>query len=239
MVVYFYSGQWWIFTPALTPVTWRPLEAENWVVRPPEDYPDAMAHLLARWGMRIGPEPGAENDSFLVINPIGEEFDQFDFLEIEDSVFKAFAHAPRTPEGVVEFANKYGLLHRDVPERVQTWFAHMGRIRSAMSKWEKERDGDMSAFIDAFNQCREISPTMTRLSPQQIPGTPPNIFLEPEDLLSAMWLELAMAVEGNVNFDRCRECPTWFAISPGTNRPDKRYCSDACRMRAYRKRKGI
>jgi hypothetical protein len=32
-------------------------------------------------------------------------------------------------------------------------------------------------------------------------------------------------------------CRKWFTIEEGQGRSDKQYCSNACRMRAYRKRK--
>ncbi len=61
--------------------------------------------------------------------------------------------------------------------------------------------------------------------------------LVPSSLIGALWLQLALAVEGNKEHRQCHECKSWFEIFPGSGRPDKLYCSDACRMRAYRKRK--
>ena len=54
-----------------------------------------------------------------------------------------------------------------------------------------------------------------------------------------MWLQFANAIEGDRDYAQCVECASWFEIAPGSGRPDKRYCSDACRMRAYRKRKKV
>jgi hypothetical protein len=65
----------------------------------------------------------------------------------------------------------------------------------------------------------------------------PMTQLIPDSLLGAMWLQFSMAVSRNIDFGHCLECRSWFEISPGTGRPDKSYCSDACRMRAYRERK--
>jgi hypothetical protein len=36
----------------------------------------------------------------------------------------------------------------------------------------------------------------------------------------------------------CVQCRKWFTLEAGRGRSDKEYCSNACRMRAYRKRKG-
>lgn len=68
-------------------------------------------------------------------------------------------------------------------------------------------------------------------------GAMPTIRLVPDSLIGALWLQFANAVNGNIDYKRCEECRTWLEISPGAGRPDRSYCSDACRMRAYRKRK--
>ena len=63
------------------------------------------------------------------------------------------------------------------------------------------------------------------------------IQIVPINLIGAMWLQFATAVEGGHEYGQCEVCKNWFEVTPGSGRPDKRYCSDACRMRAYRKRK--
>jgi hypothetical protein len=50
--------------------------------------------------------------------------------------------------------------------------------------------------------------------------------------------ELAQAIDGSQSLRNCMVCKQWFTISAGQGRSDKEYCSDACRVRAYRKRKG-
>ncbi len=61
--------------------------------------------------------------------------------------------------------------------------------------------------------------------------------LMPKGLIGALWLQAALAITGKADYRQCTDCPTWFALSPEQGRPDKRFCSDACRMRAYRKRR--
>ena len=64
-----------------------------------------------------------------------------------------------------------------------------------------------------------------------------GIYLTPQDLLAAMWLQMALAVDGDKNYRQCPECQNWFEVSPSTARSDKVFCSTACRVRAYRRRK--
>ena len=60
--------------------------------------------------------------------------------------------------------------------------------------------------------------------------------MAPRDLLGVIWLQLADAIEHRHQYRQCDECGKWFrAVSQGGSR--RNYCSDACRVRAYRKRK--
>lgn len=56
-----------------------------------------------------------------------------------------------------------------------------------------------------------------------------------EGLLGELWLQLAEAVERNLDYRACGECGRLFEVRPDIARSDKKYCSVACRMRAYRK----
>jgi len=58
----------------------------------------------------------------------------------------------------------------------------------------------------------------------------------PDNLLGAIWLQMALAIERNVEFRRCTECDTWFEVSREGGRSDKIYCSSACRVKAHRER---
>jgi hypothetical protein len=65
-----------------------------------------------------------------------------------------------------------------------------------------------------------------------------RLAFEPESLLQTMWLQFAFALAGDIDYQQCVVCSKWFEVAEGLGRRDKQYCSDACRMRAYRKRKG-
>src|SRR5262249_7976205 len=56
-------------------------------------------------------------------------------------------------------------------------------------------------------------------------------------LANAIEVQWGMSVAANVMHRQWTECSTWFAVHPGAGRPEKQFCSDACRMRAYRQRK--
>jgi hypothetical protein len=59
----------------------------------------------------------------------------------------------------------------------------------------------------------------------------------PNSLAGAIWLQFAQAMDARTNYRRCAECRQWFKVSPEVARSDKSYCGDACRARAYRRRR--
>ncbi len=58
-----------------------------------------------------------------------------------------------------------------------------------------------------------------------------------EDLSAAIWLQFALAVAGNKKYEHCIHCQDYFEIGPSAARKGKQYCSNACRMAAYRLRR--
>jgi hypothetical protein len=63
-----------------------------------------------------------------------------------------------------------------------------------------------------------------------------GLYIVPDGLIGALWLQFARAVERDSRFRQCAECGIWFELAPGTARADKQFCSTACRTKAYRKR---
>jgi hypothetical protein len=63
-----------------------------------------------------------------------------------------------------------------------------------------------------------------------------GLYIVPDGLVGALWLQFARAVERDSRFRQCAECALWFELAPGAARSDKLYCSTPCRLKAYRKR---
>lgn len=65
-----------------------------------------------------------------------------------------------------------------------------------------------------------------------------GLYQVPKDLISALWLQFARAIDGDREYVQCEECRNWFEVSsPDGGRKDKRFCSTACRARFWRKSK--
>lgn len=63
-----------------------------------------------------------------------------------------------------------------------------------------------------------------------------DVVVRPSNLVGAIALQLALAVEGNKEYRQCPECGAWYEVHPDTARTSKLYCSSSCRVRAYRSR---
>jgi hypothetical protein len=67
----------------------------------------------------------------------------------------------------------------------------------------------------------------------------PRLLLEPISLISAMWLQLTLAITGEKEFVACKFCSRLFEKSTDQSgyRRHREFCSDSCKTKDYRKRK--
>ena len=66
----------------------------------------------------------------------------------------------------------------------------------------------------------------------------PTLGYTPENLVAAIWLQFAIAVDGSKEYRSCQTCGRWFEISPDIARTNRIYCNNkSCKVIAYRKRK--
>jgi hypothetical protein len=63
------------------------------------------------------------------------------------------------------------------------------------------------------------------------------LHIVPHNLLGAMWLQCARVLTENTSFRQCEQCLKWFEISADQRRKQSKYCSDRCKVSAYRARK--
>jgi hypothetical protein len=63
------------------------------------------------------------------------------------------------------------------------------------------------------------------------------VHIVPDNLLAAMWLQCARVLTDNPSFRACENCGKWFELSSDARRSDTKYCSDKCKVAAYRTKK--
>jgi hypothetical protein len=177
-------------------------------------------------------------------------------LEEFTGLFRTFAEMEPTPEGVLKFANQYGLLGglvgigmRAFPapgttssDVSQDWQECVGRMRRAILIWEKMEQGSVTdheaqELQDLINL--ELGNAVAARMVQDPKAGTLELRMWPLALRGALWLQLAQAVAGRKKFRACRSCGTWFELSPEVARTNRLFCSEGCRSKAYRERKDL
>jgi hypothetical protein len=125
----------------------------------------------------------------------------------------------------------------DPPARVErAWIAgtHLGD--DVLGRFVR---GDLVRPALHYVQSKINAKLQGRASPRLLWDTKRErlgLYIVPDGLIGALWLQFARAVERDSGFRQCAECGVWFELAPGTARADKLYCSTPCRTKAYRKR---
>ena len=180
--------------------------------------------------------------------PRSDKIERFDLFERAPALFRDVASAQTTVEGVTKLADGYGPLLRDRLPDVEDWYSAIRAMRRAVAAWEDAKStGDYRRVARLIKNRAGYKFGAT----SNLPGTAANIYLSedkstgtglrlrirPSCLADALWVQLTLAIDAKQNLVACVECRKWFPVEAGAARSDKRYCSDACKMRAYRKRK--
>ncbi len=126
-------------------------------------------------------------------------------------------------------------------DRADEWLKIFALVRSMIDEWTKLREARdfvsmRSVLKDGYNYALSGSLTyQLNLNDQTGEAQSRIICSSLRNYIDVQW---GMSIAANVLHRHCAECPNWFSVHPSTSRPEKLYCSNACRMRAYRKRKG-
>lgn len=248
-----------------------------------------------------------------------------DLFDPDYELYREFAGTPSTPDGILEFANRHGLLGCDLqrevlhtvigPEKfrlhagetIEDWTREITAMSEVVDLWDmaaENRTGDLNQRIHRGENGITIAlrgpkpnaldgqpPTewpsvhWITITPQNAPGqifdklkpgdlrTPALLAVQrvvnkhlslgnrtasrllwnvetqaleyhvtPTGLIGAIWLDLALAINGKIEYRLCDHCGNPFAIKPkarkaGGAKNEKRYCSRSCRFKQYRARK--
>ena len=188
-----------------------------------------------------------EEPSDLGLVQIGDGLASYFPLNEHKGLFREFVQLGSDVEKIRRFANEYGFLysafdHQYPIESIRSWFVEIHKMSLAANLLPDQNKRDTSSEIVEFINNWILPDRIYRFSyalhhDDETEGI--SMHFEPVNLISAMWLQLASAATGDQVFKECPECPHWFPIAPGDGRPEKRFCSDRCRLRAYRKRESL
>ena len=166
-------------------------------------------------------------------------------------LFQTFAETSPTKQGILGFANEHGLLGmdrvfvRDVPrpgawslETLAVWRGQILAMREVVERWQGKNDAAARAFlIERINKR-----LTTMVSPRLVEDAESagiEFYVAPTSLLGAMWLQAARAVSGSGEYRHCEleQCGRLFEVSPEAARTHRKYCCEAHKSLAYRRRK--
>jgi len=124
---------------------------------------------------------------------------------------------------------------------IDWWSTRIRDMHRAVELWEMSKStGNFSKIIRRVqkNFMHPDGASVQLLLKEDPSSASARLCIRPHSLLHALWAQLVLAIDGKLNLRACVQCRKWFTLEAGRGRSDKEYCSNACRMRAYRKRKG-
>ena len=205
-----------------------------------ETYNEHQRKRAERYGETFESEAGPEHKMIRIISPVIRDTDTHNPLERVSELFMEFANIDLTEDGVVKFANKYGLLWSDRPPHLDGWYSEIRKMKEiveAKGKRAKIAPERLTALFESNapgDEFTKFSMPLTPVLNQDWEGF--SVALQPQSLLDGMWLQLAFSISGKTSFVQCESCQNFLAISQQHNRSDKKFCSNRCRTRASRAR---
>jgi hypothetical protein len=169
------------------------------------------------------------------VGGLGGPMDAYRPLEDHPALWRQFAQSCLTREGIIQFANKFGLTSETVDGRQSERTEGIINFAKFLAVIAELHDrGERETAVANFNlQARP------QLTAQIIKGEKGLLELKPipTSLGSAMMVQAAEALSGNYQFRRCRNCPEWLRLGPGSHSARRMFCCDKCRVAFNRKMK--
>ena len=122
-------------------------------------------------------------------------------------------------------------------EPASNWLRVLGWLSYAINRMEKlgsELKRKQGTFLNWYNMNTEKSldyrvewdSATSRLKGEVVASS----------LADLLMVQFVSAAEADIRHRRCQQCQTYFPVYPGLGRPEKHFCSNACRMKTYRQR---
>lgn len=166
-------------------------------------------------------------------------------LADKPTLFHYFAGGVESEDDALAFFRSYGPLYHDagdakvVRESLLDWTWEAMEARHALDAYRQRDELDVDLFDDS-RESRDFRGMVNRGLKENVYPivTRSGILLAPSNLLGAMWLMFAREVARETTVATCPYCLDLFAMSADSARRGKRFCSDACRNKAFRSKGG-
>lgn len=203
------------------------------------------AELSVKGGPVLMPVDPANSNRY---RPMGRE---------HAALFRVFADIDyRDPKAILAFASRHGdlgLVHdrrtapvRNVAGRLLRWQTSNGESHLAWAieicymREALRLSGTRS--VDGLRRLKWLSDRhlpYVRAGLTFTPAQRPELAIEPLALISALWLQFALAITGDKAFSECKFCKKVFEISTEQTgfRRHREFCTASCKTMDYRRRK--
>jgi hypothetical protein len=181
-----------------------------------------------------------------VIRPSGEKRDKLEPFKINGAkpLYIRFAELDGSDEACRQFACAWGLLTTDEAGKAETVAGWQKEIRKLRGLMNSLRVGEKppGGFLRAKTGSRGHELRLTSIRVSLVPGTfdadgvigRPQMMLEPETLLDAMYLQLGKFVAGDGTLSACKQCGGWFERGATESRRSIAvFCSEKCKNRFH------
>jgi hypothetical protein len=151
------------------------------------------------------------------------------FEKRTEALYRQLADCPETPEGVLDFVRKFGLLHNLTREPVDRICHEIKVMRSAVDAADRRDWPALGSWLDQSENRRALGVEATFAHEPDDPR--PSLFFRPRDLISAMYLQLLQDATTSAQLKKCARpgCGRWFKYGAGTKRRSTaEYCEPAC-----------
>lgn len=166
-------------------------------------------------------------------------------LQEHPALFVRFADLSGDLPSFAEFMAEYGPLLSPEGDRLSVWTTEHDAMQEAVALFEaldseivssrrEETKGALADLINAGLARHGINPEVV---PSRVPCQKGYLSYRVRDLAGAMWLQAAVAVDGDRKYAICPVCEKRYDATDATDR--REFCGDKCRAKAhYRRRKG-
>jgi hypothetical protein len=154
-------------------------------------------------------------------------------LDDFESLYKTFAKTAKSPEGVLEFIEKFGpLTERGLEptqgDDVSYVIEHANSMHALLSLHATGNKKDLVSQIGPIGI--QLSRIDVALVGDRI-NESLKLHLGVRSLLGALWLQFGQALSSGARLRLCQQCGDLFETGPGTGRRlDAKFCSDEHRV---------
>jgi hypothetical protein len=190
--------------------------------------------FLAVWGEHLTIfRPGDEEEQWFLART--KRITKPDIIAKEPRLFAKFAEAKSNDLKQIQFVNEHGLLFHNCPCSLSTinyWATTMSKLIAQRDSEKRRKDSSwlkatMKHFQSGLGSNIDIDP--------EIHEGDMRLILKPADLIIAMLIQFIFTGSKAFLINQCLCCGNYIPKGPKQNRVDRKYCSNACRQRNFRK----